>query len=76
MENDSKTGLLLVKMKINLKSLRTAGFLIVLLVVPALILLKHYTPQSGFLGLIYFGKIFNASRLEEVNNLNPPTKII
>ncbi len=72
MENDSKTGLLQVKMKINLKSLRTAGFLIVLLVVPALILIKHYKPQSGFLGLIYFGKKFNATRLEEVNNLNPP----
>jgi hypothetical protein len=59
-------------MKIDLKSLRTAGFLIVLLVVPALILIKHYAPQSGFLGLIYFGQIFKASRLEEVNKVNPP----
>jgi len=60
-------------MKIKLKSLRIAGFLIVLLVVPALILIKHYTPQSGFLRLIYFGQQFKASRLEEVNNVNPPT---
>ncbi len=60
-------------MKIDLKSLRTAGFLIVLLVVPALILIEHYSPQSGFLGLIYFGQEFKKIRLEEVNNLNPPT---
>ena len=60
-------------MKINLKSLRIVGFLIVLLFVPILILIKHYTPQSGFLGLIYFGQKFKASRMEEINKVNPPT---
>ena len=60
-------------MKINLKSLRIVGFLIGLLFVPVLILIKHYAPQSGFLGLIYFGQEFKASRLEEVNKVNPPT---
>ncbi|HJX30982.1 MAG TPA: hypothetical protein VJ624_03915 [Thermodesulfobacteriota bacterium] len=60
-------------MKINLKSLRIVGFLIVILFVPILILIKHYAPQSGFLGLIYFGQEFKASRMEEINNINPPT---
>jgi hypothetical protein len=62
-------------MKINLKSLRIVALFIGLLIVPALILIKHYAPQSGFLGLIYFGQEFKITRLEEVNKVNPPTKM-
>ena len=48
--------------------------LAVLLVPPTRILVHHYSPDSGFLGLIYFGKAFKEKVLPEVKKIFPVTK--
>ena len=50
------------------------SFIIMLMIIPVLILVENYSPQHGFLSLILFGQEFKATRLHEINSLNPPTK--
>jgi hypothetical protein len=49
------------------------ALLAMLLAPPARILLKHYTANSGFLGLIYFGREYKESALPEVREISPVT---
>ena len=57
----------------QVKTFRNIAIVVILLAVPVRIMSIHYAPQSGFLGLIYFGKEFKNTRLAEVNKLAPPT---
>ena len=50
------------------------SFIIILMIIPVLILVENYSSQHGFLSLILFGQEFKATRLHEINSLNPPTK--
>jgi len=47
--------------------------MVILLALPACILIDHYSPKSGFLGLIYFGQEFQKSVLPEVREISPVT---
>jgi len=48
--------------------------LIILVSLPILILIRNFSPQSGFTKLIFFGQKFEHTRLKEINELAPPTE--
>ena len=54
-------------------SLRGLVVFAVLLILPVRIIVAHYAPDSGFLGLISFGRAFTATRLAPIDALDPPT---
>lgn len=61
------------KKKNILRLFRDFLLLIVLIIPPVMIIIRHYSIEHSFLSMIYFGREFKANRLEEVNNVNPPT---
>ena len=61
-------------MKTGYRSLIGIVLLAILLVPPTRILLHHYSADSGFLGLIYFGKAFKEKVLPDVQKISPVTK--
>jgi hypothetical protein len=48
--------------------------LIMLVSLPILVLIRNFSPQSGFTKLILFGQKFEHTRLKEITDLAPPTE--
>lgn len=51
----------------------TIAFLVILVIPVVQILLTHYSPDDGFLGLIYFGRDFYENALPEIKEISPVT---
>ena len=60
--------------KTSAEILKELFFLIVLAILPVILLFNNYSHRNGFLDLPMFGDEFKASRLKEINDINPPTK--
>ena len=60
--------------KTSAEIIKELFFLVVLAILPAILLFNNYSHRNGFLDLLMFGDEFKASRLKEINDINPPTK--